>query len=258
MAKKMPDAGSERAQKGKRLPKIQRFGILKDVMIKTINVAGIQLDNYTVRESIMRVDKNLNSLALYTIEEITMDTLLLAESDERVKEVLGFLNQTIIAETGILDAVDRNNIQHQHEIEEHAFFYELMKRLERNRREVFLLGETEPQVQEFSTFIQKEFPRMQFAGMVAMESCIGTVDAVVNEINAATPYAIISTLPSPHQEHFLLDNRDKLSASLWYGAGNELPKRKRHGILDFFQKRMRIRTLEKHITDYEEQEENSK
>ena len=51
-------------------------------MIKKIDIAGLQLDNYTVREMIMRVDRRISEKILTTIEEVNMDTLALAESDE--------------------------------------------------------------------------------------------------------------------------------------------------------------------------------
>lgn len=43
---------------------------------------------------------------------------------------------------------------------------------------------------------------------------------MVNEINALTPDMILSVLPSPDQEHFLMENCEKLSAGLWYGIGS--------------------------------------
>lgn len=46
-------------------------------MIKTIDFAGIELDNYTVREMIMNVEKDMSDHGFHTIEEVNMDTLML-------------------------------------------------------------------------------------------------------------------------------------------------------------------------------------
>ena len=43
-------------------------------MIKKIDIAGLQLDNYTVREMLMRVDRRISEKILTTIEEVNMDT----------------------------------------------------------------------------------------------------------------------------------------------------------------------------------------
>ena len=39
-------------------------------MIKTIDFAGIVLDNYSVRETIMNVEKNMSDQGFHTIEEV--------------------------------------------------------------------------------------------------------------------------------------------------------------------------------------------
>ena len=109
-------------------------------MIKTIDFAGIELDNYTVREMIMNVEKDMSDHGFHTIEEVNMDTLMLAETDELVRKAIGFAEHTVIAENGILEAVGAGSYQHRHEIEHHDFFFELMKRVERNHQTVFVIG----------------------------------------------------------------------------------------------------------------------
>ena len=231
-------------------------------MIKTIDITGIELNNYTVHESIMLLEKHISGNLFHSVEEVTMDTLLLAENDERVRRALELLDDTVIAEISILDATGKHSAQRRHEVENHTFFYELMKRLERNHKNVFLLGKTEEELEEMKEFLLEYYPRMQFAGMEAMDNCVGELDAIVNEINAATPDAVVSILPSPEQEYFLVDHRDKISAVLWYGRGSGKPVHKKPGILPAFfhalKKRIRTRSLEKRITDYEGQKEDEK
>jgi N-acetylglucosaminyldiphosphoundecaprenol N-acetyl-beta-D-mannosaminyltransferase len=225
-------------------------------MTKKIDIAGIQLDNYTVRESLMEMEKSMAENVFCTVEEIMMDTLMLAEKDLKVKEALAALDHTVIAECGILDAVGLNSMQRQHEIEDHTFFHEMVKRLERNHKTVFLFGETEEMTDRFHEFLQEEFKNLTFAGLEAMENCVGNTDAIVNEINAATPDAVICILPSPLQETFLADNRDKISAKLWYGIGAPAQLMRNHRkFFDFFRRRSKTRALEKHIDRYQKQEE---
>ena len=42
-------------------------------MIKKIDIAGIQLDNYSARECVMAVERMLNENAFHTVEEVNMD-----------------------------------------------------------------------------------------------------------------------------------------------------------------------------------------
>ena len=45
-------------------------------MIKTIDFAGIELDNYTVREMIMNVEKDMSDHGFHTIEAVSYTHLL--------------------------------------------------------------------------------------------------------------------------------------------------------------------------------------
>ena len=83
----------------------------------------------------------------------------------------------------------------------------------------------------------------------------GGYDAIVNEINAATVDVILSMMPSPKQEHFLVHNRGKMSAILWYGVGNCKFSKKKYNLWNAIQKRIRIYKLENHINKYEKQGE---
>ena len=184
-------------------------------MIKTIDVAGIELDNYSVRETIMNVEKNMSDNGFHTIEEVNMEMLLQAESDEVIREALASVEHTVIAERGILEAVGADSYQRKHEIDHHDFFYEMMKRIERNRKTIFVVGEKMEQTEQMCERIMELYPKCEVIGAEAIEECSGNLDALINEINSQTPDVIISVIPSPLQEHFLVENREKLSAGVW-------------------------------------------
>lgn len=223
-------------------------------MNKKIDIAGLQLDNCTVRESIMLLERAMSEQTFFSIAEINMDTILRAGTDERVREAVERLNHTVIAEDNILKAVDRCTMQRQHEIADRTFFYELMKRVERNHLSVCLLGETETAVNAMQEFLMGWFPRMNIVGMEILEQCTGELDNVINEVNIKTPDVIISILPSPKQEYFFLDYRDKIFAKLWYAMGSEKPVGHKSKITTFFHERKRLRILLRHLTKYQEQE----
>lgn len=228
-------------------------------MIKTIDFAGIVLDNYSVRETIMNVEKNMSDHGFHTIEEVNMDTLMQAETDEVIKDALQMAEHTVIAEAGILDAVGAGSYQRRHEIEHHDFFYELMKRIERNHKTLFVIGDSMERVEQMCERIADRYPKCEIVGMEALDECSGATDAVVNEINALAPDVILSIIPSPQQEHFLMENREKMSAELWYGLGKiELGKPGSPLALKI-RKLVRTHKLEKQLIRHsDEQEEKQK
>ncbi len=218
-------------------------------MIKQINVIGIQLDNDTVRESIMRIERE-DALAFQTIEEISMDMLLLADSDERLKEVLQSLDYTVLAESSILAVVDQKSMQRVHEIDEHDFYYEFMKRMEKNHKSIFILGMSREELEDTKEGIMRDFPECNIAGMEALEDCVGTTDSIVNKVNAVTPDMILSILPTPEQEYFLLEHKEMLSANIWYGIGRIRLDRKSIGLSAWFRNYARQRKLKRAISRY--------
>ncbi len=228
-------------------------------MIKKIDIAGILVDNYTVREAIRQVEMSMESKGFYLIEEVTVDMLLMAERNEKVRDAIMSVDLTVVVESEILSATGANSLQRQHEIENHDFFAEFMKRLERNHKTVFLLGETTEDIEKVRNIIKQSYGRIEFVGEVSMESQSDGTDGVVNEINSATPDVIVSLLPSPGQEIFLQENRDKLSAKIWYGLGRELlATQKRGAIRRILRHNSRTRMLKKRMNQYQKQEEATK
>ena len=57
-------------------------------MIKTITVAGIPLDNYTVRESLIQVEEDMSDFGFHTIEEVNTEMLMKASGDEALRKAL--------------------------------------------------------------------------------------------------------------------------------------------------------------------------
>lgn len=75
-------------------------------MIKKIDILGIQLDNYTVREAIMRVEAWYDNNVLNVIEMVSMQMLTESETDPVLKEVISSLDLAVIGEKGILQAAE--------------------------------------------------------------------------------------------------------------------------------------------------------
>lgn len=224
-------------------------------MIKEIRVAGVTLGNYTTRESLMKIDKAFYEEKFTTIEEINMRSLLLAGEDEVVKKIIESVDITVITETGILDVAGEHSLHRKYEIEKNEFFFQFLRKIERNGKKVLVLGETEEEVTLARTYIEEEFPRIMSCKAFVLENCKGDEDAVVNDINAEAVDVIICVLSSPRQEYFLADHRYKLSTRIWYGVGDGKFVKPKASITNAFIKLFRVKKLMKHIKRYEKQKE---
>ena len=226
-------------------------------MTKKIDILGIQLNDYTVREAILKVEAFPDDNVPKAIESISMKMLMEAENDAELKEVLTSLDVPVIGEKEILEIAGVNNMQRIKETKERDFFVEFFKRMERNRRRIFLLGETEEKINAIKQQLFAEYPRLQFAGEYALEKCVGDLDAAVNEVNAATPDVVVSVLPTPAQERFFGAHRDKINAKIWYGLG-EFDVVKKPGMKKNFRNLIHWRRLKISVEKYEKKMEETK
>lgn len=219
-------------------------------MIKEITVAGIKLNNYTVLENLTQINKNINEKIFTAVEEVYMNTLLLAQEDELVKKALELADITVIAELGILDAVGEATVIHKHEIEHREFFFQLMKILERGNFKVYILGDDEKEVELAVNYVSEEFPRLQIIGAELLRN---HAEDVINEINLAAPDVILSVLSTPLQEEFFAENRSMLSTKIWYGMGSGKIAGQKHSLRYMLVKKIREHRLMRYIKGYKEE-----
>lgn len=225
-------------------------------MIEKVKVMGIELDNDTVNGALGRAELYLEEGMLHTIESVSMEMLLAAQRDEELEQTLKSLDIALIGEKEILVVVDdegtgESNKQKITEIEENDFFFEFFKRIEQGGKSVFLLGETTEKIADYETLLTEHFPEISIVGKYATESCNGDWEAVVNDMNSTTPDVILSVLKSPGQEHFLWENKGKISANIWYGLGDFSLKEHKSRIYSFLQGKLQMNRLKDGIHKYE-------
>lgn len=224
-------------------------------MIKKIEIAGIQLENYTAHESMVQIGENLDSQVFHMVEEVTTAMLLAAGNDERLKEALESVDHAVIAEAEVLEAAGIRDMQRKREIEGRDIFCGLMQLIERGQKKIFLLGDTVAVTEQVYEYLQREFRECQISGIFAMEECVGASEAAANEINAAAVDVVICVIRSPERAYFLLDNKDKISAALWYGVDRERLLPKRGHLLRWMGRRIRRKKLTEYISSYGKKDE---
>lgn len=191
----------------------------KKTDVKKIEILGMHLDNYTVRESLLRLDTYMGNTVLNIIETVTMKQLVLAGEHPVIKDCLNQADLCIIGECEILSEAGNPTLQRMREVRDQDFLQELIVRMTRNRKRVFLLAMTKEELEQMQRIFEEKSPKFAPAGVYAVEMCTGDLDTIVNEMNGSTPDLVISALDSPMEEEFILSYRDKIGTSVWYGIG---------------------------------------
>ena len=101
---------------------------------------GVEIDNYSVRESLLLADAYLNNNVMNTIEYITMDTVNKAAKDSHLKNQLEKIDLLMPCEKEMLDVYGIKDIQRRKEIGDNIFFVEFLRKAIRLNKKVFING----------------------------------------------------------------------------------------------------------------------
>lgn len=185
--------------------------------MKKMDLLGISLTDYTLREAMKRSNEFMYNGALNTISYISIQMLVDAVEDEERKTWIESMDMTVCGETDILRAAGilaRNRIR---EVEEDEFLKEFIRKLSRNKRKLYLIAENEEEVKKLEDYLRCYGTDLLITGRYAADRETVSVDNLINDINDIVPNIIISKLSSPWQEQLMSENRQFVNADIWLG-----------------------------------------
>ena len=183
--------------------------------MRKTEVLGIPLTDYTIRESMKKVDSFFKDGKVSTIAVITMKGLLVAHEDESIKEWMTKIDLAVPADVEILRAGDIAFHNRIRDVENNVFVTEFFKRLARQKKTVYLLSDNPTKLEKLKNEILSYEENIRIIGSFSWDSTENGDDYVVNEINMAFADVLISNLESPGRESFLANNHMKLNTAVW-------------------------------------------
>lgn len=191
-------------------------------MKKIINVLGVDLDNYSTRESLQLIDAYLNEQIMHVVGIVFMDLLILAGEDLKVRESIESLDLTIVGDKEILAVAGITRGFRVRETVGNEFVAHFLERLSQKKCKIFLLCNTDEECQMFQEYLKEKYPACVVAATYAVEKCKEDYDVVVNEINIVEPDVVFSALDSPVRESFIMEQKSKINARLWFELGRNV------------------------------------
>ena len=226
-------------------------------MIKQIQLLGMKIPNYSLREELQLAQEALKDQKLRLLLTVSMQSLVKVSSSEsqQVKDCVEQADLVVVEDPEILSVAGINSSQRIREAEDHLFFSELLKRLQRGQQQVYLVASKNAALEKIKEILSDRYEKLHVVGQYSIEDYPDDLDRMINEINSAAPDVIISVMPTPQQEEFLVANRSKLLAKLWYGLGENyglLMEKKGFG---WRMKRLiHFGRFKMHVNHYEERE----
>ena len=141
------------------------------------------------------------------------------------------------------------------EIENNSFLNELMRRIARERRTVYLIADTQESMQILESDL--EDGQVQIAGKYILqeEGVDVKADAVINDINDKVPNVVLTLSAYPLQAAFVFHNKSRINADLWVGLPKDRPVsgeggKKQH----LFVRKLQRKLFQRKVHQYENQE----
>ena len=190
-------------------------------MIKQIQILGMTFPNYSLRDELQLAQEALRSERLCMFLTMSMQSLMKVSSSDSEEEK-SFVEQAdliVVEDPEILSVAGITSNQRIREASDHLFFAELMKRLQRGQQQIYLVASKNAALEKIKEILGERYEKLHIVGQYSIEEYPDDLDRMINEINSAAPDVILSVMPTPGQEKFLMKNRSKLLAKLWYGLG---------------------------------------
>lgn len=183
--------------------------------MRKMNVLGIPLRDYTLRETLKKVDIFLAGGKMGTIALITMKGLIVAQDSPEIKEWISSLDMTVTADADILRAADINYRGRIHDVENQLFISEFLKKLVRQKKTVYLMSRNAVSLEKLEKELLSCEENLTIVGKVAVDDLEQDDDFVINDMNMKVPDVLISNLESPKREQFTKENQMKMNVRLW-------------------------------------------
>lgn len=228
--------------------------------MKKINLLGISLTDYSLKESLKLSNQYMNNGALNTISVISTQILVEAAENPQQIEWIESMDLTIWGETDILRAADNATRNRLREVENGDFLQEFFHRIARNRKTVYLLSDSEQQLTCLKERVLELQPGLNIVGQYALEDIAAGTDSFINEINDIVPAVIVSRFPYPLQEQLMYENKMKINANVWIALPEHSVIQTKRGlrssmILEWFYRKLFYRRVSKYAQKEQEQKD---
>lgn len=183
--------------------------------MQKISLLGMTLTDYSLREAVGITDRFLGSGSLNTILFISAKILVGAGVLAEQKEWIGNADLIIWSDAEIAKQVGIKAKDRIHEVENQGYIKEILKRLGRGKKKLYLLAEAEEDLEKLEFDLKLLYEDLNIVGSSTISGMPEEWDSVANRINALAPAAVISRLQFDRQGKLIERMRKILNADIW-------------------------------------------
>ncbi len=190
--------------------------------MQKINLFGMNLTDYSLREAISITDRFLGSGSLNTILFISAKMLVGAGISSEQKAWIEDVDLIIWSDAEIIKQAGVKAKDRIHEVENQEYIKELLKRLGRGKKPIYLLAESEEELEKLKRDLLHLREDLKIVGGGAADAEWDGWEDEANRMNNLVPAAIISRMDFARQEKLMSDMKRFLNADIWLALNNQM------------------------------------
>ena len=156
--------------------------------MKVIDVLGMQITDYPLKEAIKLSLKYVGNGAMNTIFYVSSQVLLDAGENQQQKEWLESMDLILYGEPTVLDVLGENTRERKNEIKQDEFLHEFIKKISRAKQSVYLILDSDEKADSLKRYLQELHGSVNVVGKYIWDEETSTAEDLVNEwIRAGIP-----------------------------------------------------------------------
>ncbi len=190
--------------------------------MQKINILGVAITDYSLKESLIKLDSFIGGGGLNTILYVTTPMLIMAGENEEEKNENEAMDMTLCGDADILKVAEIKSVSRLYEVENQVFLKEFLRRLVLGGGKVYLLAESEEEVDSLQGELENIQKDIQIVGKSVIPDGGEGLEEIINRINDIAPIAVISRFPSGGQEKWMIEAKPFVNAEVWLGISKDM------------------------------------
>lgn len=220
-----------------------------------INVLGIDINCYSLKEALVLTETYLQEGPLKTIMYIDAGMLMAAGANEEYAEYLKKCDLTIIDDEGVLEALPEVHDLKIDDIKEEKYTRILLKKLVYGHKKISILADTTENLKNLESNLVNYRNDLEIVSRVAMDDLEDSTERMINEMNDVVPDVIISKMDAFRQVKLMAEAHTMLNCKLWIGLPDRpILLKKDEAVFKRLWKRLFSRFFKKEVQKYNTKE----
>lgn len=226
--------------------------------MQKINLLGMNLTDYTLKESQGIVERYLHNGACNAIVYLSAEMLVGAGVSQTQKDWLEDIDLIAWSDAEILKKAGVTSKARIYDVENQEFLKDFLKRVAKSGHTVYLLTDSENELEKLRQDLFMMRGDLRIIGETVVERGVENYDSIVNALNMVAPKVIISRMAYDQLEHMMTKCQRYLNSEVWFAINERMVLNgKRKSLPRKVKDKWYHLLLRKHVEVYEQNKENA-